>query len=156
MNYDEAFKILIGHEGGYVNNPNDPGGETKYGISKRSYPNVDIRNLTLDQAKAIYKRDFWDAVKADQLPAKLRFHIFDAAVNSGVGAAVKWLQGAVGVVQDGKLGPVTLNACVQQDPVALAINFNLTRLNAMTDMKGWVSFSRGWTKRIISNIRSVL
>ena len=68
MTFDEAFEILIGHEGGYVNDKRDPGGETKYGIAKRSYPNVDVRNLTRAQAVDIYRRDFWQRVRGDELP----------------------------------------------------------------------------------------
>ena len=96
MDFDEAFDILIGHEGGHVDHPNDPGGETKYGISKRAYPDVNIAALTLDDAKAIYREDYWDRVRADELPAELRFPLFDAAVNSGVAQSIKWLQRAVG------------------------------------------------------------
>ena len=92
MNFDVAFEKLIGHEGGYVNDARDPGGETKYGISKRAYPDEDIAGITLEYAKQIYRRDYWDAVQAEYLPDAVRFDLFDAAVNSGVRQAVKWLQ----------------------------------------------------------------
>ena len=88
MTFDRAFEFVIGHEGGYVSDPHDPGGETKYGISKRSYPNLDIKNLTLEQAKDIYFRDYWVAAgcgtMADDAMAIL---VFDCAVNQGVGRA---------------------------------------------------------------------
>lgn len=90
--FDQAVTQVLKHEGGYVNDPNDPGGETKYGISKKSYPNVDIKNLTIDQAKAIYKRDYWDAVGADNLPPNVRYAAFDTAVNMGVGIARRFVK----------------------------------------------------------------
>lgn len=85
--FDKAFEIVIGHEGGYVDNPRDPGGRTKYGISQRSYPKLDIKNLTLDQAKQIYFDNYWKASGADKYPWPMSYFIFDVAVNSGVGRA---------------------------------------------------------------------
>lgn len=90
-NFDQAVGMVLKHEGGYVNDPTDPGGETKYGISKRAYPKVDIASLTVDGAKAIYKRDYWDAIGADQLPPNVRYAAFDTAVNMGVGVAKRFL-----------------------------------------------------------------
>ena len=81
MNFDAAFKRLIGHEGGYVNHPSDPGGATNFGISKRSYPGEDIAGMTLERAKTIYKRDFWGPAACDALPDAVRFDVFDMAVN---------------------------------------------------------------------------
>lgn len=114
-NYDKAFTLVIAAEGGYVNDPNDPGGETNFGISKRQYPNVDIKNLTLDDAKTIYQRDYWDAIQGDSLPWPLCAFVFDCAVNQGCDsaadfAAQKMLQGALGLTQDGIIGPATLSA----------------------------------------------
>jgi len=86
-NFDKAFSLIIGAEGGYVNDPRDPGGETKYGISKKAYPNLDIKNLSLDDAKVIYKRDYWDMIGADDLQAELDIAAFDCAVNQGVSVA---------------------------------------------------------------------
>jgi len=88
-NFDRAFQLVIGAEGGYVNDPSDAGGETKYGISKRAYPDTDIKSLTLDDAKEIYKQDYWNAVQGDDLPDRLDIVMFDCAVNQGVGAARK-------------------------------------------------------------------
>ena len=93
--FDKAFEHVLGIEGGYVNDPKDPGGETKYGLCKRSYPTVDIKALTIEQAKAIYKRDYWDKVKGDDLPFPLNLFMFDAAVNQGVDPAIKMLQAAL-------------------------------------------------------------
>lgn len=156
MNFDTAFEKLIGHEGGYSNDPHDPGGETKFGISKRAYPALDIRNLTLADAKAIYKRDYWDRAQCDRLPPELAFDVFDAAVNSGIGQAIRWLQRSVGVADDGYVGPLTLGALVRDDdPSAVQARFNGHRLAFMTNLSTWQTFGKGWARRIAVNLQSV-
>lgn len=150
MNFDEAFTRLLGHEGGYTVGVGDPGGETNWGISKRSYPQVDIKALTVDGAKAIYRRDFWDAARCDELPPELRFTVFDAAVNSGVRQAIKWLQATVGTAEDGVLGPVTLKA-VEDCPNVLA-KYSGKRLAFMAQLPHWPRFGRGWATRIAQNL----
>ena len=150
--FDASFDALIGHEGGYVNDPRDPGGETKFGISKRSYPDQDIAGLSLAQAKLIYRRDFWDRLRCDALPAPLRFQVFDAAVNSGPGTAVRWLQAALGVAQDGVFGAITMQRLVACDSQALLARFNGHRLYFMTTLSTWPTFSRGWARRVAANL----
>lgn len=152
MRFDQAFHKVIGHEGGYVNDPKDPGGETKYGISKRSYPDEDIKNLTLDRAKAIYRADYWNKCRCDELPADARMSVFDAAVNSGVAQATKWLQRAVGTTADGKIGPKTLAAANALDGKVVAMRVNGLRLEAMTGMKNWKDHGKGWARRIAKNL----
>lgn len=152
MNFDQAFDKLIGHEGGYVNDPRDPGGETKYGISKRAYPNVDIKNLTLDQAKQIYKRDYWDKCHGDNLPDNMRFGMFDVAVNSGITTAVKLLQRAVGTKDDGIWGPKTAAAVNAIDPQILDKRFNGYRLRFYTSLKTFDHFGKGWVNRVADNL----
>jgi lysozyme family protein len=152
MTFDEAFELLIGHEGGYVNNPADPGGETKYGISKRAYPGEDIRNMTLDRAKAIYLRDYWSPAGCDGAPYAIRFDLFDMAVNSGVKAAVRCLQTAAGSPADGILGPNTLRAVAAMDGTRLTARFNGARLQFMASLRAWSTFGRGWANRIASNL----
>lgn len=152
MMFDEAFNWLMVHEGGLVNNPFDPGGKTKWGISQRAFPNVDIEKMTIDECKALYRSNYWDAVQADQLPAALRFDVFDAAVNSGVGQAAKWLQRAVGAQPDGVIGAKTISAARGADAGAPA-RFNGLRLQFMTDLPTWASFSRGWARRIAGNLQ---
>jgi lysozyme family protein len=110
VRFDQVFDRVVGREGGYVNDSRDPGGETKFGISKRQYPDTDIKGLTLEQAKAIYLRDYWDKIRGDDLPEPVDEFLFDFAVNSGVEHAVESLQGAVGVLRDGAIGPKTLAA----------------------------------------------
>lgn len=156
MNFDHAFDLLISHEGGYVFDPRDPGGETKFGISKRAYPNVDIRNLTLADAKAIYKRDYWDRAQCDRLPPDLAFDLFDAAVNSGIGQAIRWLQRSVGVADDGSVGPLTLAAIQRLDDTsAIRARFNGHRLDFMTRLSTWDVFGKGWARRVAGNLQKV-
>lgn len=152
MTFEEAFDLVIGHEGGYVNHPDDPGGETKYGISKRSYPKEDIANLTLERARAIYREDFWEACGCDRLPHPVDFQVFDAAVNSGCRRASEWLQQAVSAKQDGKIGPETLAAVRGMNPYAVSAAFLGRRLAFMTRLSTWPSFGRGWARRIAHNL----
>ena len=154
MTFDEAFERLLGHEGGYVNNPRDPGGETKYGISKRSYPGEDIAGLTLDRAKAIYAHDYWGPAGCGAVPDAARFDLFDMAVNSGVSAAVKTLQRAVGETDDGIVGAHTLQAIQSMPAPRLIARFNGERLEFMAGLPTWPAFGRGWARRIAANLRA--
>lgn len=153
MNFDKAFERLIGHEGGYVNDPRDPGGETKFGISKRSYPAEDIKGLTLERAKAIYRRDFWGVAGCDAVPDAMKFDLFDMAVNSGPVTAIKTLQRSASVTPDGLLGPITLQALNSTPTPRLVARFNGHRLDFMTDLKTWSVFGKGWAKRVASNLK---
>jgi lysozyme family protein len=152
MDFDQAFSLLIGHEGGYSNNPADPGGETRFGISKRAYPGENIKAMTLARAKALYLRDYWGAAGCDGVPASIRFDLFDMAVNSGVKAAVKCLQTAAGSPADGIIGPNTLRAASAMDGAKLTARFNGARLQFMASLSTWPAFSRGWANRIASNL----
>jgi lysozyme family protein len=120
-----AFKYLIYHEGGYVNDKKDAGGETHYGISKRSYPHLDIKNLTQEQAKKIYFVDFWMKAKCEQIDDEnIAAKFFDLAVHTGIPQAVKLIQRALRaagtqVVEDGIIGPITLTAINKADPTDL-------------------------------------
>lgn len=153
--FDTCFDALIGNEGGYVNNANDPGGETNWGISKRSYPSLDIKALTQADAKAIYKRDFWDRAQCDRLPPGVAFDVFDAAVNSGIGQSIRFLQRAVGVADDGVVGPMTLAAISRVDSEALQARFNGQRLDFMSRLTTWPVFGAGWARRIAKNLQAV-
>ena len=153
MMFDDAFDKLISHEGGYVNDSRDPGLETKFGISKRSYPAEDIKGLTLERAKAIYRRDFWGVAGCDAVPDAIKFDLFDMAVNSGPVTAIKTLQRSVGVTPDGLLGPITLQALNSTPAPRLVARFNGNRLDFMTDLKNWPVFGKGWAKRVASNLK---
>jgi len=153
MKFEDAFERLLGHEGGYVDNPKDPGGETNWGISKRSYPTVDIKNLTRWAAMAIYRRDFWDPVHGEKLPDGVAFQLFDFAVNSGIGTAIRYLQKAVGVADDGYWGPVSQAALEKYSESDLIMLLLAERLDFMTRLKNWSDASRGWARRIATNLR---
>ena len=153
MNFEGLIDRVLSHEGGYVNHPNDPGGETKYGISKRSYPHIDIPTLMRAQAVEIYRRDFWQRVSGDQLPGALAFQALDAAVNHGIGTAVRWIQRAAGVADDGVIGPVTLAAVARASPADLVLLFNAERLDFYSKLSTFDSFGRGWSRRVAGNLR---
>lgn len=152
VNFDAAFHELMGHEGGYSNHPSDPGGETMWGVTaavaRANGYTGPMRDLPVDVAKAIYRKQYWDSVRAEDLPPALRYAVFDAAVNSGVRQAAIWLQRAVSVPEDGRIGPQTLFAARAGHPDSVSRRMLGFRLSAMTDMKGWPAFSRGWAKRI--------
>lgn len=156
MTFEEAFEKLMGHEGGYSNNPNDTGLETMYGVTARvarenGYAGP-MRDLTQAQAKGIAKRVYWDAVRGDILPDAVRFDVFDGAYNSGPSTSIKWLQRAVYVTPDGVFGPTTLMGVQTYSPQAVVARYNGHRLDAMNDMGGWASFGRGWSQRIAQNL----
>lgn len=153
MDFDKAFDRLIGNEGGYVNNPADPGGETNWGISKASYPEVDIKNLTRDGAKAIYLRDFWKRVHADNMNGAVAFQAFDFAVNSGIAPAIRALQAAAGVEADGIYGPVTHDAIAAANPAALVMRLIASMLDHWRSLSTWPNFGRGWAGRAAQNLR---
>lgn len=148
MDFDQAFDRLLGFEGGYVNDARDAGGETRWGISRRAFPDVDIKTLTREAAAAIYRREFWDQVQAERLPPGLRYVCFDTAVHAGQAQAVRWLQRAVDELQDGKLGPLTLLAALQSPVDRTRGRILGYRLEAMTGLSSWPAFSRGWARRI--------
>lgn len=153
MNFDIAIERVLGHEGGLVDNPNDPGGLTQWGISQRSYPLVDIRNLTREGAVAIYRRDFWCRVNADALYDGVAYQALDFAINSGVGTAIRYLQRALGVADDGHWGPTTAAAAITMSENDQIMRLNAERLDFMTRLKNWPDASRGWSRRIAQNLR---
>lgn len=147
--FDRAVSAVLAHEGGYVNDPKDPGGETKFGISKRAYPNVDIAGLTLPAALAIYRRDYWDRIRADELPPDVAWVAFDTAVNMGVSQAVRLLQRAAGVTTDGVIGPKTVLAAK-----APGVAEKMARLRAdiYRSLPTFSRFGRGWIRRVEENL----
>ena len=152
MNFDQAFDILLKHEGGFSDHAADPGGKTRFGITEAVAREAgyrgDMRELPLDLAKRIYKDRYWDAVRANELPEAVRYAVFDAAVNSGPRQAILWLQRAVGVKDDGVIGPVTLAAVRAADPEQLVRRMLAQRLRFMTGLPNWPAFGRGWARRV--------
>lgn len=154
--FNTAFEYSIGHEGGYVNDPRDRGGETKYGISKRSYPDVNIANLTVEQAKEIYYRDWWKAYNYDRLPDAVAIKVFDTAINVGARVAHRFLQKAcviwgVSIKIDGLIGGQTVRAVhsIDADTLVLSIgilqgDYYLRIVESRPDQKRFIN---GWLRR---------
>lgn len=127
-NFDNAFLFVVGQEGGYTAGVGDPGGATNYGISKRAYPSIDIKNLTLDEAKAIYKKDYWDRLSLDAQPYSHALCLFDCAVNQGVGRAT--------ALSSATTGP-------------FVVNFQAERALHYAGLPTFQTFGRGWMRRLI-------
>lgn len=158
MNFDTAFHRLLGHEGGFVDHPSDPGGATKWGVTQavaraNGYTGH-MRDFPVDMAKAIYWRQYWVPIKADDLPPAIRYAVFDAAVNSGANQAVKWLQRAIGVNDDGVVGPQTMTFSRAANPDFVLRRMLGQRLEFMSDLKNWPTFGRGWARRVAEILQS--
>jgi lysozyme family protein len=157
--FDQCFEIVVGFEGGYDTTPGDRGNwtggvvgrgvlrGTKYGISAAAYPDVDIASLTLAEAKAIYQRDYWAKINGDLLDPRVALIVFDAAVNNGVGMAIRWLQRAAGVTQDNIVGPATA-AAANADAPGTCIELLAQRLVYMASLSEWPTFELGWARRL--------
>lgn len=150
IDFAKAFTRLLGNEGGYSNDPKDPGGETNWGISKRTYPYVDIKNLTREQAQEIYRRDFWDAL--GDAPSAVKFQVFDFAVNSGIPTAIRKLQAAIGVADDGHWGPVSAAQLASMDLNDVLMRFGAQRLRYYTALRSWPDFGKGWVNRVATQL----
>ena len=153
MSFSKVIEMVLEHEGGYVNHPSDPGGETKYGISKRAYPDVDIAELTEEDAEEIYFNDYWSRIKGEELPAGVACVVMDYAVNSGISRASKALQSVCGIANgDGIIGPASLNAVW----VTVKNTTEEDVINAVTEQRqGFIralsiydTFGKGWERRI--------
>lgn len=159
-NFDNCLKVILHHEGGYVNHPSDPGGRTNLGVTQRvyeewvGYPVTEriMRALTVDHVKTLYKARYWDVVKCSDLPAGLDLCVFDFAVNAGPGRSAKFLQRLVGVNDDGQIGPRTLSAVTQYVrgvgvDVAIA-KFQDARREYYKSLKTFPTFGKGWLRRV--------
>lgn len=154
MGFAEAFAALIGNEGGYVNNPKDPGGETMWGITARvarahGYTG-EMLDLPLETAQEIARVTYWDPYHCDEFDPRIAFELLDTAYNGGY--PIKWLQLAAGTAPDGRLTPASIAAINAADPLRLLARFNAYRLSYYTSLKTWPSFGRGWANRIAHNL----
>jgi lysozyme family protein len=150
MDFEKAFTLIVHLEGGLVDNPLDPGGKTRYGISQQAFPTLDIENLTLDDAKAIYRREFWERCRCSTLPDPVSLFVFDAAVHMGPKPAAILLQQILGVAQDGIIGPQTLNAASRFDTMALGARFLAERALALMRQPTFTHFGKGWSNRLFT------
>jgi lysozyme family protein len=155
-NWDNAFKLMLKSEGGFVNHPNDPGGMTNLGVTKATWENwvgresdeVEMRGLTPEKVEPLYKKKYFDAVRGDELPMGLDYLMFDFAVNAGAGRAIKTLQTAVGVTPDGGFGPMTLAAVQAIDPVELIEKFSQAKEDFYRSLGTFATFGKGWLNRV--------
>lgn len=145
MSFERAVEFVLSEEGGYSNDPQDPGGETNFGISKRAYPGLNIASLTRSEAVEIYRRDYWDRLPA--LPPGIAVAVFDFAVNAGISRSIKTLQAAVGVNADGFVGPITRTALGQLSDSAVLALFSAERALFYAGLPGFGRYGRGWLRR---------
>ncbi len=155
--FDKAFDLLIGNEGGYVNNPVDPGGETNWGITRavavdNGYSGS-MKLMPKETAKGIYKKMYWDKLQCDQLPFIVAFQLFDAGVNHGNAQAVKFLQRSLSVVDDGVIGAKTIAAVSKLDDLQIVMLFNAERIEFYAALKTFSTFGKGWVRRVASNLK---
>ena len=157
LSFQQIFDRLIGHEGGYVNDPRDPGGETNWGVTKRTAQangyTGNMKTMTRQQAYEIYRRAFWLRYNCEQMPDAVAYQFFDAAVNHGFGNASRMLQRAVGVLDDGIIGKYSLEA-INRNPISDTLMvLNGERLNFYTRLKSFDRFGKGWVNRVAQNLR---
>jgi lysozyme family protein len=148
--------MVLAHEGGYTNDPRDPGGRTNLGVTQRAWEGyvgkpvdeVFMRKLTPEVVKPFYKAMYWDKIKGDQLPNGVDYAAYDLAVNSGVGRAAKYLQEIAGVVADGVIGPKSLEAIKVCDPEQMVMALCDMRLDFLKRLPTFETFGKGWTIRV--------
>lgn len=164
-NFARSLKLVLKHEGGYVNHPRDPGGATNKGVIQKTYDGwrakwglkrQSVKLITDDEVAAIYKQEYWDAVKGDGLPDGIDFAMFDFAVNSGPLRAIRFLQTVTGQIIDGKLGPSTLAAAHKLPPTTIIQSLCAKRMTFLRNLPHWDTFGRGWAKRVTDVQRTAL
>jgi len=157
-NFEACLTEIFKHEGGYVDHPRDPGGATNMGITigtlrdwrGKPVTKADVKALTRAEAAQIYEARYWRPVRGDDLPAGVDLVAFDPAVNSGVSRGVRWLQSGLGVPQDGRTGPVTVDAARRADPVATIKRACAARMGFLRGLRTWGTFGKGWSRRVAS------
>jgi lysozyme family protein len=155
-NWEKAFQLVLKHEGGFVNHPKDPGGMTNLGVTKkvweefvgREVDEAEMRSLTPDVVKPLYKKNYWDKIKGDQLPSGVDYAAYDLAVNSGTGRAAKYLQRIAGVPDDGVIGPKSMEAILACDPIETVDAICDMRLDFLQRLPTWGTFGKGWGRRV--------
>ena len=163
-NWDTCIEMILHHEGGYVNHPKDPGGETNLGVTKRVYEEhggtKDMKDLTIEDVKPIYKKSYWDRVKGDDLPAGLDLCVFDFGVNAGTGRAAKYLQTMIGTVADGGIGPNTLKTLdeyLDENGLEKTIrDYQDARQEYYESLSTFETFGKGWTRRVNETTNTAL
>ena len=155
-NFEKSLAELLKHEGGFVNHPSDPGGATNLGVTQavweawidRTVSDETMKALTPIKVAPLYREMYWDRVKGDKLPSGVDYCVFDAAVNSGVSRAAKWLQTTVAAVADGMIGEQTLKLVLLTNPKMLIDKYSDTRLEFLKGRSTWPTFGKGWERRV--------
>jgi lysozyme family protein len=155
-NFERCLEHLLRSEGGYSDHPQDPGGRTNHGVTQdvwedwidRAVSEAEMKALTPAKVAPLYKELYWDRVKGDKLPFGVDYLVFDAAVNSGVSRAAKWLQTTVGAVADGAIGEQTLKQVLLTNPLMLIDKYSNTRLEFLKGRSTWPTFGKGWERRV--------
>ena len=156
INYDKCLETILHHEGGYVNHPKDPGGETNLGVTKRVYQEhggtKDMKDLLVEDVAPIYKKGYWDKMKCDDIPSGLDLCLFDFGVNAGPGRAAKFLQSMIGTTVDGGIGPNTLaklEEYIRENGEHEAVNkYQEMRQKYYENLSTFATFGKGWTRRV--------
>lgn len=157
LTFQQIFDRLIGHEGGYVNDPRDPGGETNWGITKgtalaNGYAGA-MKAMTREQAFKIYQFAFWVRYQCEKMPSAIAYQFFDAAVNHGLGNASRMLQRAVGVADDGVIGNMTLAAVKKMAISDVIMRLNAERLEFYCKLGNFATYGKGWVRRVAGNLK---
>lgn len=155
-NWKRSFELMLKSEGGFVNHPQDPGGMTNLGVTKRVWESwvgresneVEMRSLTPEMVEPLYKRKYWDACRCDELPEGLDYLVFDFTVNAGPGRSIRTLQTAVGTTPDGAIGPKTLAAVRAMDSHELIEKFSVAKTKFYESLPTFSTFGRGWLNRV--------
>lgn len=155
-NFRQALQAVLQHEGGFVNHPKDPGGMTNLGVTKRVWEEwvghpvgeKEMRALTPDTVAPMYKKKYWDAVKADELPTGLDYLMFDFAINAGPGRAIRTMQKAIGTTPDGAIGPKTMAALKAADQKDLIAKFSMEKELFYKALPTFATFGKGWMRRV--------
>ena len=163
-NYQKCLEMILHHEGGYVNHPKDPGGETNLGVTKRVYEDFggtkDMKDLTVEDVAPIYEKNYWGRMKCDSIPSGLDLCVFDFGVNAGTGRSAKFLQTMIGTTADGGIGPNTLSKLsdyIDENGIEDTIkNFQAERQSYYESLSTFETFGRGWTRRVEETTESAL
>ena len=163
-NYQACLDMILHHEGGYVNHPKDPGGETNLGVTKRVYEEwggtKDMKDLEVEDVAPIYRKNYWDRIKADDIASGLDLCVFDFGVNAGTGRSAKYLQTLIGTTADGGIGPNTLSKLsdyIDENGIEDTIkNFQSERQSYYESLSTFETFGRGWTRRVEETTESAL
>jgi len=155
-NFDKSLVELLKHEGGFSAHPQDPGGVTNLGVTQavwedwidRAVSEENMKALTPAKVAPLYREMYWDRVKGDKLPSGVDYCVFDAAVNSGVSRAAKWLQTTVGAVADGAIGEQTMKQVLLTNPQMIVDKYSAIRLEFLKGRSTWPTFGKGWARRV--------